>query len=234
MSERPVQFQIRLVYSRQSMKANRRTLLIRSGMELFSRYGYRDVSVEDITRRCGLSVGTFYKYFRGKESFYDQILSLIEREGIRKVERGVNRLHSPVNQLKVVHRFIVLGVRRYPILRGVLQADERYLYPGIDIGGGSIGALRDRIEEIVAEIIRDGSRRGVFRPGLYHDATAMVLAILDAMIAHLDDPHIESLSQDMLVLLQRGLRRVLRLRRREERHDRRVLSDDDELDWLDS
>lgn len=216
------------------MKANRRSLLIRSGMELFSRYGYRDVSVEDIVRRAGLSVGTFYKYFRSKESFYEQMLSLIEREGIRKAQQVVGRLHSPVNKLKAVYQFVVLGMRRYPILRGVLLGDERYLYPGFDLEQGAIGALRHNIEDLLAEIIRDGARRGVFRPGLYEDAQRLVMALLDTVIAHLDDPEVEELSRDVLRLIQRGLRRTLRLRRRDERRDRRIIQDDDDLDWLET
>jgi AcrR family transcriptional regulator len=216
------------------MKANRRNLLIRSGMELFSRYGYRDVSVEDIVRRAGLSVGTFYKYFRSKEAYYEQILSLIEREGIRKAQQVVARLHSPVNKLKAVYQFVVLGMRKYPILRGVLRGDERFLYPGFDIEAGAIGTLRRHIEELVTEIIRDGSRRGIFRPGLYEDATGLVMALLDTTIAHLDDAEVEKLSRDMLRLIQRGLRRAIRLRRRDERRDRRLIQDDEDLDWLET
>lgn len=216
------------------MKVNRRNLLIRSGMELFSRYGYRDVSVEDIVRRAGLSVGTFYKYFRSKEAYYEQILSLIEREGIRKAQQVVARLHSPVNKLKAVYQFVVLGMRKYPILRGVLRGDERFLYPGFDVEAGAIGALRRHIEELVGDIIKDGSRRGIFRPGLYEDATGLVMALLDTTIAHLDDAEVEKLSRDMLRLIQRGLRRAIRLRRRDERRDRRLIQDDEDLDWLET
>lgn len=215
-------------------KNDRRLLLIRSGMELISRYGYRDVSVDDITRSCGLSVGSFYKHFRSKESFYDQILTLIEREGIRKAESAVRRLHSPINKLRAIYHFIVLGVQRYPILRGVLLRDPRFLYPGMMTREGGVGSLRGHVEALVAEIIRDGSRRGQFRPGLYHDVNALTLALLDTVVRSIDEPNIRELSQDMLVLLQRGLRRVIRVRRRDERRDRRVIESDDELDWLDS
>ncbi|MFP4152040.1 MAG: TetR/AcrR family transcriptional regulator [Alkalispirochaeta sp.] len=216
------------------MKTNRRTLIIRSGMELFSRYGYRDVSVEDIVKGAGLSVGTFYTHFPSKETFYDEILRLIQREGVRKVEQMIERLHSPINKLKAVYQFILLGLRRYPILRGVLRGDERFLYPGIDVGSGGVGVLRKRIEDLVGEIIRDGSRRNIFRPGLYDDAHRMVLVLLDTLIVHLDDPRIDTIARDILTLLQRGLKRAIRLRRREERIDRRTIQEDEELDWLET
>lgn len=216
------------------MKANRRSLFIKAGLDLFSRYGYRDVSVEDLARKAGLSVGTFYKYFRSKETYYEQILGLIEREGMNKVQQVVGRLHSPENKLRAVYQFVVLGMRRYPILRGVLQGDERFLYPGFDVQEGPIGALRSNIQELVAEILREGARRGAFRPGLYHDAQRMVMALIDTVIDNLDDPDIERLAGDMLQLIQRGLRRAIRLRRRDERLDRRLIQDDDELDWLET
>lgn len=215
------------------MRADRRVLLVRSGMDLFSRHGFRDVSVADVARGCGLSVGTFYKYFPSKESFYDHILSIIEQEGIRKARHLIDRLHSPINKLKAVHQFTVLGLKRYPVLRGILLRDERFLYPGIDLDGGSVSVLRSTIENMVRDIIRDGSRRGVFRPGLYNDANLLVMALLDTLIANLDDPRVEMLTQDILVLLQRGLRRRLRLRRRDERRDRRLINEDS-LDWFET
>lgn len=214
------------------MRANRRALLIQAGMDLFSRYGYRDVSIEDVVKQCGLGVGTFYRYFSSKESFYEHILSIIEREGIRKAERMISRLHSPMNKLKAVYRFIVLGVRHYPILRGVLLRDPRYLYPGIDLRDGAVGGLRGHIEHMVDEIIREGTRRGVFRTGLYRNTARLVISMMDTLILNLDDPAVDELTQDTLVLLQRGLRRVLRLRNRDERRDRRMMRGEEEIDWI--
>lgn len=216
------------------MGSGRKTLLVRSGMELFSRNGYRDVAVADIVGECGLSVGTFYRYFSGKEAFYEHILQIIEQEGIRKAEIVIGRLHSPLNQLKALYQFVVLGMRRYPILRGILRGEERFLYPGIDLEGGSVGALRVRIERMVREILRDGARRGVFRPGLYHDSHRLVMVLLDTVIYNFDDPRVESLAQDMLVLIQRGLRRRLRLRRRDERLDRRMIGEEAPIEWLET
>jgi hypothetical protein len=62
----------------------------------------------------------------------------------------------------------------------------------------------------------------------------MVMVLLDTVIFHLDDRNIDAISRDILTLLQRGLRRTIRLRRRAERLDRRVIQDDEELDWFES
>lgn len=222
---------VRIDVVRSAMKRDRRALIIDAGMQLFSRYGYRDVGVDDIMERCGLSTGSFYQHFSGKEAFYESILTIMERDGIRLAERAVSRLNSPINKLKAIYRFVVLGVRQNPILRGVLLRDPRYIYPGMSTTDGPIHQLRSRIEELIAEVIHTGSRRGMFRPGLYHDASRLVIVMLDSLIARLDEPDVDALARDLLVMIQRGLRRVLRTRRKDERRDRRALQDELDPEW---
>lgn len=211
----------------------RRELFLEQGTKLISRYGFRDVSVEEIARACSMSVGSFYKYFHGKEDFYEEILDRMEREGIRKADQIVSRLSSPVSKLKAVYRFIVLGVRQYPILRGLLIRDEKYLYPGFEARLRRGDGVRAHIENLLVEILKEGGRRGIFRTGLYNSASTMVISMLDTIIAHMDDPDVDDLISDILVLLQRGLRRVIRIRRRDERRDQRIIQEGEGPDWLD-
>ena len=211
----------------------RRELFLEQGTKLISRYGFRDVSVEEIARRCSMSVGSFYKYFRSKEEFYEEILDRLESEGIRKADQIVSRLSSPVSKLKAVYRFITLGVRQYPILRGILLRDEKYLYPGFEARSRRGEGIRSHIEGLLVEILNEGGRRGIFRTGLYNSASGMVISILDTVIAHMDDPAVDDLISDLLVLVQRGLRRVIRIRRRDERRDDRLLEEGEGPDWLD-
>lgn len=211
----------------------RRELFLDQGIRLISKYGFRDVSVEEISRACSMSVGSFYKYFRSKEEFYEEILDRLEGEGKRKADQIVSRLSSPVSKLKAVYRFITLGVRQYPILRGVLLRDEKYLYPGWEARNRRGQGVREHIEGLLLEILNEGGRRGIFRTGLYNNASVMVVSILDTVIAHMDDPKVDDLISDLLVLVQRGLRRVIRIRRRDERRDERLLEEGEGPDWLD-
>lgn len=192
--------------------------LIQVGKKLFARYGYRDVSIADIAREVGMSVGSFYNYFESKENFYGAILDAIEDEGIKNANVVVRRLHSPMNKLKAVYRFSTLGLKNNVILRGVMLRDEKFLYPGI---AGRSDRLRNHIEGLLREIILEGTSKGVFRTGLYQDPTRMILAIFDTIVVRLEDPTVDVLITDILTLLQRGIRRALRLRRRDERVDRR-------------
>ena len=47
------------------MGADKRRLFLKVGERLFSRYGYKDVNIEDITKEAGVGTGSFYTYFSG-------------------------------------------------------------------------------------------------------------------------------------------------------------------------
>jgi AcrR family transcriptional regulator len=204
----------------------KREAFILVGEKLFSRHGYRDVSIEDITQAAGMGTGSFYNYFPSKEVFYGAIIDIIERQGIEKTDRILGRLQSPVNKLKAIARFTTLGIRRNPILRGVITRDRRYIYPGLEARLASKESLAEHLEKAIGEIIREGSDKRVFRSGLFHNPKAMVVSLYNAILLNLDNENIEELIDDLLLLVERGLKRRIRLRRKDERRDRRKHADE--------
>lgn len=189
---------------------------------MFSSYGYKEVNIEDVSKSAGLSTGSFYKYFPSKESFYSEILDRIEMQGIREADRIVTSFESPLNQLKALYRFTTLGIKNNRILRGILTRDEKYIFPGSEERKNRDKSLRTHIEGMIADIISNGTRKRIFRSGVFNDPKQMVIAIYDAILMHFETENIEELINDILLLLARGLRRRIRLRNRDERSDRRT------------
>ncbi len=86
--------------------------LIEQGRILFSQFGLRKTSINEITKKVGIAPGTFYKFYRSKEELYFEILEK-EEEKIRDqwlnvdLNKGThpkkalkNLLHSMVNQFE--------------------------------------------------------------------------------------------------------------------------------------
>jgi AcrR family transcriptional regulator len=48
--------------------------LIQAGARIVGRYGYEKASVARITTRAKVALGTFYRYFRSRQEFFDQLL----------------------------------------------------------------------------------------------------------------------------------------------------------------
>ncbi|UCF97468.1 MAG: TetR/AcrR family transcriptional regulator [Spirochaetaceae bacterium] len=193
------------------MGSNKRDLFLKVGERLFSRYGYKDVNIEDITKEAGVGTGSFYTYFSSKEGFYEQILDNLESQGIRSVDRLVGGFKSPVNKMKALYRFTTLGIKNNPILLGILTGDKKYIYPGQQNRLAGKSLLRSHVEKVISQIIREGSRKGVFRVRQYKNPRRMVLAIYDAILMNLDSVRAEDLMNDILRLLERGLKRRVRL-----------------------
>ena len=204
------------------MGRNRRDNLLRIGERLFAEHGYRDVSIKDITASAGLGMGSFYTYFSSKEAFYTDILDGIEQRGVRDVEKHVNSLRSPLFRLKALFRYAILSLRSNEILRGIYTREKRFMYPGAEERTQKGNTLFARIESLLAEILDEGTRKGVFRTSLFRDPRRMLIAIFSAVPLNGRGAATSlELADDMMVLIERGLKRWLRFRR-DERVDVRA------------
>jgi AcrR family transcriptional regulator len=204
------------------MEKNRRSTLLKIGERLFTQHGYRDVSIRDITDAAGLGMGSFYTYFASKEEFYSAILDTIEQRGIREMEKHVNSLHSPVFRLKALFRYTTLSLRSNAILRGIYTGERRYLYPGLEDRVSSGSTLFARVEELIEEILAEGTRRGMFRTSLFRNPRSMLIAIFTTLPLNVPGAYTEDLTDDVMMLIDRGLKRWLRFRQRDERLDSRA------------
>ncbi len=204
------------------MESNRKEPLLKIGERLFAQQGYRDVSIQDITSSAGLGMGSFYTYFSSKEAFYSEILDAIELRGVREVEKRVNSLHSPLFRLKALFRYTSLSLRGNEILRGIYSGEKRYLYPGLEDRLQRGNTLFAHIESMVGEILEEGARRGVFRTSLFRNPTRMLIAVFTALPLSVRGPYTEDLADDVMMLIERGLKRWLRFRQRDERMDQRA------------
>jgi len=54
-----------------------RAAILDTAHEVFKAMGYYGASISEITRRCGVSMGTFYQYFRNKEQVFLELSDLI-------------------------------------------------------------------------------------------------------------------------------------------------------------
>jgi AcrR family transcriptional regulator len=75
-------------------RSNKREQIIRAAESLFSRFGAKRVSVEEICREAGVSKMTFYKYFRNKVELVRRIKESWVEEGFEKFDR-INAMDIP-------------------------------------------------------------------------------------------------------------------------------------------
>ena len=75
-----------MINSKQSRRTKKKTQIIQTAEKLFSRYGSKRISVEEICRESWVSKMTFYKYFSNKLALVRSIKDMYVEEGFRKFD----------------------------------------------------------------------------------------------------------------------------------------------------
>jgi AcrR family transcriptional regulator len=147
---------------RERRSAETRERLFRAALDLFTRKGFTETTVEDITEAADVGKGTFFNYFPSK----DHILLAFGEMQFAKLETAVAEArlgHEPMRQF-----LSTLGVRmtqeptRHPgIIRTLLQA-----YLSTTPVREAMLDLQTRVRALHTEIVRLGQERGEIRTDL--------------------------------------------------------------------
>jgi len=124
-----------------------REKLLKAAINLFHEFGYNGTSVQDIVSAAKVPKGSFYNYFKSKESlaiaasdvFYPRALEMLELE---------NR-SSPVGRLRKYLRLTLREMQRYGYVRGCLVGNF----------ASEITNATPALKKRVAELLDDATRR---------------------------------------------------------------------------
>jgi AcrR family transcriptional regulator len=96
---------------------DKKTLIYDSAKALFGAKGFKDTNITEITKKAGMSVGTFYNYYPSKEKLFMDIF-LAENEALKQT--CFQSLDLEQNPLQVVRQMLKLnveGMKNNPILK---------------------------------------------------------------------------------------------------------------------
>ncbi|MFP5320870.1 MAG: TetR/AcrR family transcriptional regulator [Acidimicrobiia bacterium] len=155
-------------------KATRtRAAIIDAGIEVFCRHGYQASSVGAVHERAGVSLGTFYQYFRDKADLVVTIVAEAVIASADRMFRGFDAERGEAGVAAVVDGF----VRHYAATAEFQRVWEEvfHLEPGV-------ADLRTRLSEVVeasfAESIAVGQAHGEVDASLEPRLTARALAAM--------------------------------------------------------
>ena len=124
--------------------------ILSAATKLFAKRGFRDVALEDVIKRSGLTRGALYHHFGSKEQLFIGIVEEVERGLAHRILEAAKVESDPLDQLKAgleaflnacldpaVQRILLLDA---PTVLGV----ERWRSVDADYG---LGLLRQALEE---------------------------------------------------------------------------------------
>ncbi len=147
----PSKKSLRVARSRGMTREQRRDLtrskLFVAAADIVGRYGYAEASIQEITRRAGVAMGTFYNYFESRQDLLDQLLPTIGEEMYAHIRTTLTDITDEVAReearFRAFFEFIAMRPEFYRILHEAEQfAPEGHRRHMANISSGYIRALQ--------------------------------------------------------------------------------------------
>jgi TetR/AcrR family transcriptional regulator len=88
---------------REREKLRQRQEMLAAGLDLFSRKGYHNVSMQEIAEKAEFAIGTLYKFFQNKEDLYKALV----REQCDKIEDAVTQaIEKPDDEVEKLRNYV--------------------------------------------------------------------------------------------------------------------------------
>lgn len=195
----------------------RRAEFLDTALRLFAERGYDNVAVQHVTDAMGVAKGTFYHYFESKDELLAELterevhhMNVVaelaagsaKRSAIERLRDALGTLQSwELDQLEILRAYL-----------RVLFRDENVVWRE-----RVTGTMLDTMLPMLADILRDGMKEGVFAIDDAETAAEVTIAIWHGMYEKVNRPlleletHPEMLSEVMrrLTAVEVAMERVL-------------------------
>ncbi|MBN9477613.1 MAG: TetR family transcriptional regulator [Bordetella sp. SCN 67-23] len=185
--------------------ADARERILLEASKLFAQSGYESSSIGELAAAIGVSKPAIYHYFATKQDIYDAIILQALQGLTDAVVPAVNAQPDPLDKLRVFMTAHAAYLERnywsfVAMLVGFSGMSPSYR--------DDAARLRDAYERLLRQILEQGAREGVFRPGQVVTSGRAVLSLLNWMARWFKPGHgstAEQIALDYFELLSAGL-----------------------------
>jgi AcrR family transcriptional regulator len=154
--------------------SRKRSLIIKAAAHTFGRKGFHATTLEEIAADLNVTKASLYYYFSTKEELLYEVHLLSLEDLLRRVDHILAKETSPVARLQgIIAEHLRVLASDY---EGAFMLQQEYELPAKY--REEIIRLRDRYEQNVLAVVREGVQQRVFR---VKDAKVMVRMMLGAI-----------------------------------------------------
>jgi AcrR family transcriptional regulator len=157
---------------REEVTAYRKDLIVRAACEAFFEHGYHDCTVDMVAERLSGTKAIVYYYFPDKHSILEEIYrrALATAQGL--MQKAIDEGGDPGEKLAALARYYAQWVIDNQRVVGVFWREERSLSTE---ARSAVAMERKKMDDMVAQIIREGVSAGTFS---VEDARTTARAVL--------------------------------------------------------
>ena len=157
-------------------------VILSAALRVFSRFGYRKTTLEDIAGELGMTAAGIYAYAESKRELYEQTVAFAMLRWQNRVRTAVDAETSAVAKLSVLCNSALNYLAEDSEFGSLLKNDPSIfpMFPTVDpyeeINAASVG--------IIAEILSLGSKTGEFRELDAKTVSELIFALYKSFIIH--------------------------------------------------
>lgn len=157
-------------------------VILSAALRVFSRYGYRKATLEDIASELGMTAAGIYAYAESKRELYEQTVSFAMLRWQSRVRSAVDEEKTATAKLAVLCNSALNYLAEDSEFGSLLKNDPSIfpMFPTVDpyeeINAASVG--------IIEEILSLGARSGEFRELDAKTLSELIFAIYKSFIIH--------------------------------------------------
>jgi TetR/AcrR family transcriptional regulator, cholesterol catabolism regulator len=162
-----------------AVKVSREEELLRNAIQLFSRGGFRETSLQEIADELGITRPLFYYYFESKEDLLWRIIGHLGDALLEQARPIAAGDETPIRRL------VLLAERHLRTLLENVDAFRIYFAERHLLSGQRDQRLRrgERLyHQLITEVITEGQRLGEIRAGDAHLAAHLALGTANSLL----------------------------------------------------
>jgi AcrR family transcriptional regulator len=189
-------------------KANARDLILETAGRIFSRFGFKKTTMDEIARALHRAKSSIYYYFKSKEEIFKSIVETESRLMREEIQREIEKKSNPDDKLKA---YVIARIRTLNRLANYYSAlKDDYLENYSFIEEIREEHLRNEIQAI-KRILAEGVKKGLFAVANLKKTAIAILTALKGLESHiiLESKHheIEPIIDNLLFILFNGIRK---------------------------
>jgi len=189
------------------VKEEVRTHIVGVARRIFTRYGFRKATMEEIASASSMGKSSIYYYFKSKEEIFRVVVEFEATMLKERLNRIINRNDSPPERLKAYILFRLHHVRTLENFYAALN-EETLSHMGFILEIRRNFEVEER--ELVSKILEDGMEQGVFqlsssKIGAIAISTMMKGLELPLLLSEAHKTDREELMEDLIRVLLYGI-----------------------------
>lgn len=177
--------------------------IINGARQLFSTYGYKKVTMDEIAQKSKVTKKTIYSYFKDK----NDLIKYFAYEEIEKMKQIVEKIEKQnISAVDKVHNIIynLLEYKKEEVLLNKFTEEATYLKQGIAQECQKI--LTDSIMEEIEKLLKKGIERGEVKAKDTHLASFLIYKMYVALMFEWKKPlDKKEVTDNIMDILKRGI-----------------------------